>query len=63
MSAARAYANEGTGRGLALPLQSSPSHIQLQAAIDHRRKLVRVRELGELKRRSLGPKGGHKKEA
>lgn len=31
--------------------------------LDNRRKLVRARELDELKRWSLGPKGGHKKEA
>jgi len=31
--------------------------------LDHRRKLVRRRELDELKRRSLGPRGGQKKEA
>jgi hypothetical protein len=35
----------------------------LKDPLDHRRKLVRVRELDELKRRSLGPTGGHKKEA
>lgn len=31
--------------------------------LDNRRKLVRMHELDEIKRRSLGPKSGHKKEA